>query len=121
VPVEARAVVVNWIGELASPPAGGVTVCGTLTLTPVGAAPTQETLKLTGALKLPMEFTVREVPALRPGIVDTVSEVGATEKSGSIWGAGDTGARTATVPPPIRTRIWVEWETALFVAVTRSV
>jgi hypothetical protein len=100
VPVDAIAVVVNSIGELASPPGGGVTVCGMLTLMPVGALPTHETEKLTGELKLPRELTVTEVPASSPGMVDTVSDVGVTEKSGIIAGEGVTGARTATVPSP---------------------
>jgi len=98
VPVDAVAVVVNSIGELASPPAGGVTVCGTLTLMPVGALPTQDTENVTGELKPPREFTTIEVPPLRPGMVETVSEDGATEKSGIIAGAGATGARTVNVP-----------------------
>lgn len=111
--------VVNWIGELASPPAGGVTVCSRLTLTPVGAVPTQETEKMTGALNSPLEFTVTDVPASKPGIVETVSEVGATEKSGKSCGAV-TGARTASVSDT-STGIWLVCETAPFQAVIRSV
>ena len=107
VPVDAIAVVVNSIGELASPPAGGVTLCGMLTLMPVGAAPTQETEKVTAELNPPMELTTTEVPPLSPGIVDTVSEVVVSEKSGIMAGAGVTGARTASVPE-IMTGISVE-------------
>jgi hypothetical protein len=107
VPVEAMEVVVNWIGELASPPAGGVTVCGMLTLMPVGALPSQETEKVTGELNPPTEFTTTDVPPLTPETVDTVSEVGVTEKSGIIAGEGVTGARTASVPS-IMTGIWVK-------------
>ena len=113
--------VVNWIGELASPPARGVTVCGIATLTSLGAVPTQETEKTTGALNPPIEFTVTDVPAFNPGIVEMVSDVDATEKSGKIWGVvGVTGARTPTVPETT-TGIWVMWETTPFVAVTMSV
>jgi len=97
-PVDAVALVVNSIGELASPPAGGVTVCGTLTLMPVGALPTQETEKVTGELNPLSELTTTLVPALRPGMVETVSEDGVTEKSGNIAGAGARGARTVSVP-----------------------
>jgi hypothetical protein len=115
VPVDASDVVVNPMGELASPPAGGVTDCGRLTAMPVGALPTQETENVTGELKPPREFTVTEVPPLSPGIVDTVSEDGLTEKSETT-----TGARTDGVPA-IVTWIWVECESTLFVAVTMSV
>jgi len=122
VPVEASGVVVKLMGELASPPAGGVTVCGSVTAIPVGAFPTHEAEKITGELKLPREFTVTEVPPLSPGIVETVSEVGVTEKSGMNAGVAAliTGARTVGWPA-IATSISVEWETTPFDAVTRSV
>lgn len=101
-------VVMNWIGELASPPAGGVTDCGRLTAIPVGAFPTQETEKTTGELNPPSEFTTTLVPPLSPGITDTVSVDGLIEKSGTYTPAGGvTGARTAGVPAII-TGIWVE-------------
>jgi len=118
VPVEASGVVVKLMGELASPPAGGVTVCGSVTAIPVGSFPTQEAEKITGELKLPREFTVTELPPFSPGIVETVSEVGATEKSGMYTGAnGVTGARTVGWPA-IATSISVEGETTPFDAVT---
>ena len=100
VPVEASGVVVKPTGELASPPAGGVTVCGRVTAIPVGAFPTHEVEKITGELKLPNEFTVTEVSPLSPEIVETVSELGVTEKSGMDAGAAGliTGARTVGVP-----------------------
>jgi hypothetical protein len=81
VPVDAIEVVVNPIGELASPPAGGVTDCGRFTPIPVGALPTHETEKVTRALNPPCEFTITLVPPLSPGIVETVSEDGVIEKS----------------------------------------
>lgn len=103
VPVDAIEVVVNSIGELASLPAGGVTVCGTMTPMPVGALPTQETENVTGELNPPSELTTTEVPPLSPRIVDTVSEVGVTEKSGIVAGAGVTGARTDGVASIVTT------------------
>jgi len=98
VPVDAIDVVVNSIGELASPPLGGVTDCGRLIATPVGALPTHEAEKVTGELNPPSELTTTLVPALRLGMVETESEDGVTEKSGIIAGAGATGARTVSVP-----------------------
>jgi hypothetical protein len=65
-PVDPVEVVVNPIAELASPPGGGVTVCGILMVMPVGAAPTQEVEKLTGELNAPSELTIIVVPQLRP-------------------------------------------------------
>jgi hypothetical protein len=53
VPVEANAVVVNSIGELASPPTGGVTDCGRMMAIPVGAFPTHDAEKVTGELNPP--------------------------------------------------------------------
>ena len=113
--------VVKESGELASPPTGGVTVCGTFTPIPVGAAPTQDTAKLTGLLNPPSEFTITLVPPLIPGIVDTVSADGLMEKSPPFTGVtGVTGARTVGVLP-IMTGISVEWEITPFVAVTSRV
>ena len=106
VPVDAIDVVVNPSGELASPPAGGVTDCGRLTPMPVGALPTQEAEKVMGELNPPREFTTTEVPPLSPEIVDTVSEDELTVKSGMADGA-TTGARTDGVPA-IETKTWVE-------------
>jgi len=119
VPVDAIDVVVNPIGELASPPAGGVTDCGRSTATPVGALPTQEAENVTVELNSPREFTTTEVPPLSPEIVDTVSDDGLTEKS-RMADRVTAGARTDGVPA-IVTWTWVEWEITPFVAATVSV
>jgi len=113
VPAGVSAVVVNEMGELASPPVGGVTVSGTKTAMPVGALPTQDTANDTGALNSPSEFTMILVPLDNPGVVETVSAEGVIEKS-SLF---------SIVPGvfPIMTGIWVELETAPQVAVTKSV
>ena len=103
VPVEANAVVVNSIGELASPRTGGVTDCGRMMPIPVGAFPTQEAEKVTGELNPPRLFTTILLSPLSPGITDTVSEDGLTAKS---EGGVNTGARTAGVPT-IVTKTWV--------------
>jgi hypothetical protein len=95
VPVDAIAVVVNPIGELASPPAGGVTDCGMLTAMPVGALPIQDVEKVTGALKPSYEFTIMLIPTLSPGVVETVSEEELTTKSDAV---AVTGASTDGVP-----------------------
>jgi len=113
-------VVVNEIGELASPPTGGVTVCGMLTLMPLGALPTHETEKVTGPLNPPTESTTTLVPPLRPGIVDTVLADGRIENSWMGAAEGVTGARTAGMLPII-TGISVECEITPLDAVTRSV
>ena len=93
--------VLNWIGELAWPPAGGVTDCGSVTPMPVGVLPTQETENVTGELKLPFELTRTLVPALIPGIVETVSVAGFIAKSPGRYrgAAGATGAKTVGAPP----------------------
>jgi len=104
VPVDANAVVVNSIGELASPPTGGVTDCGRMMPIPVGAFPTQEAEKVTGELNPPKEFTTTLLSPLSPGITDTVSADGLTAKS---VGGVKTGASTAGVPA-IVTRSCVE-------------
>ena len=105
------------MGELPSPPSGGVTVCGMVTATPVGAFPTQEVEKVTGELNPPTELTMMFVDALRPGITETVEVLGATLKSGA---AAATGAKTDGVPA-ITTLISVVCETEPPVAVTASV
>ena len=108
-------VVVNEIGEVASPSGGGVTDCGTLILTPVGAAPTHEVEKVTGELNPPIEFTIMDVPPLRPSMTDTVPEDGLIEKSWAV-----TGARIAGVPV-MATVTSVEWAITPLVAVMMSV
>lgn len=121
VPVDPIAVVVNSMGELASPPAGGVTDCGIRIPIPVGALPTQEAEKVIGELNPPSEVTTTLVPPLSPGITDTVSVDGLTEKSGPFIGVtGVTGARTNGVPATI-TGIWVECAMTPLLAVTLSV
>lgn len=95
VPVDATGVVVNPIGELASPPARGVTDGGMSTATPTGALPTQEVEKVTGESNPPSELTITLVPPLSPEIVDTVSDDELTTKSGTTM---VTGARTDGVP-----------------------
>jgi len=95
VPVGANAVVVNSMGELASPPTGGVTDCGRMMPIPVGAFPTQEAEKVTGELNPPRLFTTMLLSPLSPGITETVSVDGLTEKS---VGGVKMGARTAGVP-----------------------
>jgi hypothetical protein len=104
VPVDANAVVVNSIGELASPPTGGVTDCGRMMPIPVGAFPTQEAEKVTGELNPPTLLTTMLLSPFSPGITDTVSVEGVTEKS---VGGVKTGASTAGVPA-IVTNTWVE-------------
>ena len=113
VPAGVSAVVVKAMGELASPPVGGVTVSGTNTAMPVGALPTQDTEKDTGELNPPSEFTMTLVPLDNPEVVDTVSTEGVIEKSPSF----------SIVPGamPIMMGISVELETAPLVAVTKSV
>ena len=95
VPVDAIAAVVNLISELASPPTGGVTDCGSMMLMPAGAFPTQDAEKVIGELNPPREFTTMLLSPLSPGIIDTVSVDGLTEKS---VGGVNTGASTAGVP-----------------------
>ena len=120
-PLDESAVVVKPIGELASPPAGGVTVGGSVIPMPVGAFPTHDAEKATGALNPLTEFTVTAVALFSPGVVETVSDVGAIEKSPPFIGtAGVTGARTANVPA-IATGIVVVWESIPFDAVTKRV
>ena len=122
-PLDESAVVVKPIGELASPPIGGVTVGGSVIPMPVGAFPTQEAEKVTGALNPLTEFTVTAVALFRPGVVETVSDVGAIVKSPPYTGAGTagvTGARIANVPA-IVTGIVVMWVSIPLDAVTTRV
>jgi hypothetical protein len=114
-PVEPVDVVVNPRVELAVPPGGGVTVCGTVMLIPVGALPTQDVENVTGELKSPSEFTSTVVEVLNPCITETDAEEEATAKSGI-----ETGAKTAGVPDTV-TPMSVECATTPFVAVTMSV
>jgi len=114
---------VKPIGELASPPTGGVTVGGRVIPMPVGAFPTQEAEKVTGALNPLTEFTVTALALFRPGVVETVSDVGLIVKSPPLTGtgtAGVTGARTANVPA-IATGIAVVWVSMPLDAVTTRV
>jgi len=130
--VDASAVVVKPIEELASPPDGSVTVDGRAIPMPVGTFPIQDAEKVTGALNPLTEFTVTAVALFRPGVVETVSDVGVIVKSPMLTGAGTagvtgtmgvTGAGTANVPPipPIATGMVVVWErTPLVAIITRS-
>ena len=121
--MDESAVVVKPIGELASPPDGGVTVGGRVIPMPEGAFPTQDAEKVTGALNPLTEFTVTAAALFRPGVVETVSAVGVTVKSPMFTGAGTagvTGANTANVPA-IATGIVVVWVSIPLDAVTTMV
>jgi len=118
VPVEAVDVVVNPMGELASPPEGGVTLGGRFIPIPDGALPTHAAENVIGALNPFIDCTATEVPPPSPGIVDTVSDVGVMLKSGPFTAtAGVTGAST-TGAPAITTGIVVVWTTTPLDAVT---
>ena len=108
----------NPIGELASPPEGGVTLGGKFIPIPEGALPTQAAENVIGELNPFTDCAVTEVPPLSPGMVDTVSDVGVRLKSGPLTATtGVTGAST-TGAPAITTGIVVVWTITPLDAVT---
>ena len=101
--------------ELAEPPGGGVTGCGSMMLTPVGVLPTQAVENEIGALNSPTEFTTTFADVLSPCVVEMVEDDGVMVKSG----IADTGTRTAGTPTTF-TVTSVEWVIPRPEAVIRS-
>lgn len=81
-PGEAPGAALNDNGDVAVPPAVGVTGVESVNVTPAGAVPTHDPVSVTGTLKLLIEVIVIVAELLPPCAIDIVEVEEEIEKSG---------------------------------------